>query len=208
MSILNDLEIRDLAVNEGLISPFMPRLVREAKSSTAWDDGTQIHRDRHKIISYGQSSFGYDAQLAEDVELLTNVHGGVIDPMKPNALHYTKAIIHEKNDGSRYFILPPNGYALGHTVEYFKLPRNITAITIGKSTYARSGILINTTPAEAGWEGQLVVEIANLTPLPAMVYINQGITQFLFFRGEQCETSYGDRGGKYQGQTGVTKSKV
>lgn len=202
MSILNDKQIRQLAEEHDMISPFIDRSVRNDNIVTF---GGKIER---KVISYGLSSYGYDARLAEDIEIFSNLQGGEIDPAELDEQHYVKAVIKETEDRRKYFILPPNCYALGHTAEYFKLPRDILAIVLGKSTLARAGLIINTTPAEPGWEGQLVLELANATSLPMRVYVGQGIAQFLFFRGEECEISYGDRAGKYQGQKGLTRARL
>lgn len=194
--ILNDKEITRLALEENMISPFVEVSVRSAVEGN------------YKVISYGLSSYGYDARLAEDIEIFSNLQGGEIDPAELDDQHYVKADIKETDDGRKYFILPPNCYALGHTVEYFKLPRDVLSIVLGKSTWARAGLIINTTPAEPGWEGQLVLELANATSLPMRVYVGQGIAQFLFFKGEECEVSYGDRNGKYQCQKGLTRARL
>jgi dCTP deaminase len=161
-----------------------------------------------KLLSYGVSSYGYDATLAKKVYVFTNQNGVTIDPRKFSDDVYVEAKILKDEDALDYFILPPNSYALGYTNEYFKMPRNVTAICLGKSTLARSAVLINATPIEAGWEGQVVLELANMCGLPIKIYIDQGIAQFLFFKGEDCDTSYADRGGKYQGQQGLTLPKV
>lgn len=168
-------------------------------------------RERHgrKEISSGLSSFGYDVILDHDVKIFSNMRGGMIDPKNINTMHFVKGEIITEPDGSRYFILPPNSYALGHTFETFDIPRDVMVVAVGKSTYARAGIIINVTPIEAGFRGQVVIEIANGTSLPAKVYIAEGIAQFLFFRGDKaCEISYDDRGGKYQDQTGITHARV
>lgn len=165
-----------------MISPFEPTQIR-------------IEEDR-KIISYGTSSMGYDVRLARTFKIFTNVFSALIDPLDmPD-----RAYVDHEGD---FVIIPPNSYALGHTVEYFKMPDDVTAICVGKSTYARAGCAVNVTPIEAGWEGQVVMELANLTNLPMKVYAGMGIAQFIFFRGEKCGTSYADRNGKYQGQTGI-----
>lgn len=165
----------------------------------------QVRKDNgQKVISYGVSSFGYDARLAPKVKLFTNVNSSIIDP---------KAISDDcfvDVDGSAdgYVIIPPNSYALGHTVEYFDMPRDLQLICLGKSTYARAGLIVNVTPIEPEFKGQVVIEISNSTPLPAKVYVNEGIAQFMFFHGEGCEVSYNDRDGKYQNQTGITLPRV
>lgn len=172
-----------------MITPFEPKQVRVNP-----DDG-------EKVISYGTSSMGYDVRLANKFKIFTNIFNALIDPLDMPESTY---VDHEGD----FVIIPPNSYVLGHTIEYFKIPRDITAVCIGKSTYARAGCIVNVTPIEAGFEGTVVIEIANLTPLPMKVYANQGIAQFLFFKGEPCETSYADRAGKYQGQTGIQTAIV
>ncbi len=201
-----------------MISPFSPKLVRNIVDTKYLPGGipnggiglieTKLSR---KVISYGSSSYGYDARLSDDgLKLFTNIHGGEIDPKRFNEEKLLVApTIHADDEGGRYVLIPPNSYLLGRTVEYFNLPRDITALFIGKSTYARAGVFINTTPGEAGWCGYLVVEIGNLTNLPVRVYIDEGILQTLFFKGDlPCLTSYDDRGGKYQNQQGVVLPKV
>lgn len=179
-----------------MIKPFVDHLVRENEQG-------------HKIISYGLTSYGYDVRLQEEIKLFTNINNTIVDPMNPCDSCFTTATIHEDEKGNRYFIIPPNSYALGVTVEYFKIPKNVMVVCLGKSTYARSAILINTTPIEAGFCGQVVIEVGNSSNLPVKVYTGMGIAQFMFFRGNvPCEISYGDRNGKYQGQTGITLSKV
>lgn len=159
-----------------------------------------------RVISYGTTSFGYDVTLDEvGFKIFSGLNVTEIDPMEfdDNCLVNAVVRINPKN-GLRYILLPPHSYGLGVTREYFFMPRDTVALCIGKSTYARAGVLINATPIEPGFEGNVVIEVANLTPLPARIYLNTGIAQFLFFRGEEeCEVSYADRGGKYQGQTGV-----
>lgn len=178
-----------------MIHPFSPELIRSL--------------DERKIISRGLSSFGYDITLSDHVEIFSNVNSTIINPKKFDRSCLTKAQIRTDEDGSRYIVLPPNSYMLGYSVEYFRFPRDITAVFIGKSTYARAGLFVNCTPAEAGWEGQLVIEVGNSTSLPVMVFVEEGIAQALFFKGNRpCNTSYHDRGGKYQGQRGLTTAKV
>lgn len=196
MSILSDKQIGELCTGEEpMLSPFYRSSIKEDFAGT-------------KILSYGVSSYGYDATLAKKVYVFTNQNGTTIDPRKFSDDIYIEARILTDEDDLEYFILPPNSYALGYTNEYFKMPRNVTALCIGKSTYARSGLMINCTPIEAGWHGNVVLELANMCGLPIKVYINQGIAQFLFFSGEDCITSYADRGGKYQNQTNITLPKV
>lgn len=190
MSVLSDRTIRDLCTGDTpLISPFIGESIREVESGS-------------KIPSYGLSSYGYDIRLEPGFELMKENFDGVIDPCKPSDEMY------ERVEGEAC-IIPPHGYLLANTVEYFRIPNNVTTMCLTKSTYARLGIMINVTPLEAGWEGQLVVEIANLTPHPVLITSNVGIAQVVFLRGDlPCETSYADRKGKYQGQTGITHAKV
>jgi dCTP deaminase len=185
-----------MAEENDMISPFLPELVRET-------NGT-------KIISAGLTSYGYDMRLADDgFRIFSSVYGTEIDPKHFDENSLIEPVVHTAEDGALYYLLPPHHYGLGVTVETFKMPRNVTGVALGKSTYARAGLLVNTTPLEAGWTGRLVVEIANLANLPLRVYINEGIGQILFFESdENCSTSYDDRGGKYQGQTGLTFAKV
>jgi dCTP deaminase len=185
-----------MAEEADMISPFLPGLVREI--------------DGRKIISAGASSYGYDMRLADDgFRVFSPIHGTEIDPKRFDDASLNEPPLRESEDGSKYYLLPPLAYGLGVTVETFKMPRNVTGVALGKSTYARAGLLVNTTPLEAGWTGRLVVEISNLANLPLRVYVNEGIGQILFFESdENCEVSYLDRGGKYQGQTGLTYAKV
>lgn len=194
-----------------MISPFSPELIRKVRDGKSYLGGVPNGGVTRKIISYGTSSYGYDARLSDDgLKLFTNIHGGEIDPKEFDSERLlVTPKIHTKDDGSRYVLIPPNSYLLGRTVERFNFPSNVTAVFIGKSTYARAGTFINTTPGEAAWRGYLVVEIGNLTNLPMRVYVDEGILQALMFRGNQiCETSYDDRGGKYQDQEGVVMAKV
>lgn len=196
MTIKSDLWLKRMVEETRMIDPFLPDLVREI-------EGT-------KIISAGSSSYGYDMRLADDgFRIFSSVYGLEIDPKRFDEDSLIEPEIREAEDGSRYYLLPPHHYGLGVTVETFRMPRNITGIALGKSTYARAGLLVNTTPLEASWTGRLVVEIANLANLPLRVYVNEGIGQILFFESdENCAVSYEDRGGKYQGQTGLTFAKV
>lgn len=196
MAIKSDLWLRKMAEEREMIKPFLPELLREVNGN--------------KIISAGSSSYGYDMRLADDgFRIFSSIYASEIDPKKFDELSLIEPELHTSEDGSKYYLLPPHHYGLGVTVETFKMPRNVTGIALGKSTYARAGLLVNTTPLEAGWTGRLVVEIANLANLPLRVYVNEGIGQILFFESdEDCATSYEDRGGKYQGQTGLTFAKV
>ena len=196
MTIKSDTWLRKMAEQENMIDPFLPELVREVGG--------------HRIISAGLSSYGYDMRLADDgFRVFSPVHGREIDPKKFDEASLIEPPLQTAEDGAQYYLLPPHHYGLGVTVETFKMPRNVTGVAVGKSTYARAGLLVNTTPLEAGWTGRLVVEIGNLANLPLRVYVNEGIGQILFFESdEDCSVSYSDRGGKYQGQTGLTYAKV
>lgn len=196
MTIKSDIWLRRMAEENQMISPFLTKLVREV--------------DGNKIISAGLSSYGYDMRLADDgFRIFSSVYGSEIDPKRFDEGSLIEPLLHVSDDGSKYYLLPPHHYGLGVTVETFKMPRNVTGVALGKSTYARAGLLVNTTPLEAGWTGRLVVEIGNLANLPLRVYVNEGIGQILFFESdEDCSVSYEDRGGKYQGQTGLTFAKV
>jgi dCTP deaminase len=184
MTIRSDRWIRQMAEDHGMIEPFEPAQVRE---------GT---------ISYGLSSYGYDIRVSPEFKVFTNVHNVVVDPKSFD----DRSFVDVTADSC---IIPPNSFALARTVEYFRVPRNVLAICLGKSTYARCGIVVNVTPLEPSWEGYLTLEISNTTPLPAKVYANEGIAQLLFFQGEEApEVAYADRKGKYQGQVGVTLPRL
>ena len=188
MTIKSDKWIRKMAEEHGMISPFEPKMIRE--------------RDNDKIVSYGTSSYGYDIRCAPEFRVFTNINSTIVDPKSfdPNSF--------VEFNGS-HCIIPPNSFALARTVEFFKIPRNILTICVGKSTYARCGIIVNVTPFEPEWQGYVTLEFSNTTPLPAKIYANEGCAQVLFFESdEECETSYKDRGGKYQGQSGVTLPKI
>lgn len=197
MSILADIEIITECEN-GMIVPFSREQIR-------------VNDDGVKIISKGVSSYGYDVSLSEEFKIFTNINSSIIDPKRfdeQKCLIDATLQIDEEN-GDKYVILPPNSYLLGRTNEYFHIPRDITVVCLGKSTYARVGAIVNVTPIEAGFKGNVVIEISNSTNLPLKVYANEGISQFLFFRGDvECKVSYADRCGKYMGQTGVTLAKV
>lgn len=179
-----------------MIEPFVRECVREVEDS--------------KVISYGVSSFGYDVRLAAEFKIFTNANGGVIDPKRlDESAVLIDGIVRTDEWGDRYVMLPPNSYLLGRTMEYFIIPRDIMVVCLGKSTYARSGAIVNVTPIEAEFEGNVVIEISNSTTLPMKIYVGEGVSQFLFLQGnEPCMVSYKDRGGKYQGQTGITHAKV
>jgi len=173
---------------QGMIEPFEPGQVRSA--------------DAGKVISYGTSSYGYDVRCAADFKVFTNINSAVVDPKAFDANSFV-------NFETDECIIPPNSFALARTVEYFRIPRNVLTVCLGKSTYARCGIIVNVTPLEPEWEGHVTLEFSNTTPLPARIYANEGVAQMLFFESDEvCETSYADRGGKYQGQTGVTLPKA
>jgi dCTP deaminase len=181
--IKSDKWIRRMAA-EGMISPFEPGQVRNT--------------DQGRIISYGTSSYGYDVRCSDEFKIFTNINSVVVDPKNFDE----NSFVNVKSD---VCIIPPNSFALARTVETFRIPRNVLTVCLGKSTYARCGIIVNVTPLEPEWEGQVTLEFSNTTPLPAKIYANEGVAQMLFFESDEvCETSYADRGGKYQGQTGVT----
>lgn len=186
MTILADHEIAALA-RAGMIQPFEPAQVRE--------------RDGERCISFGLSSYGYDARLGSAFKVFTPDRGGILDVKAPDPGCW-------RDHEGETCIVPPGGYVLGHTIETFDLPRDVLALCLGKSSYARVGLIVNTTPIEPGWRGQVTLEIANATPLPARIYAGEGIAQLLFLRGSECAVSYADRGGKYQDQRGVTPARV
>jgi dCTP deaminase len=184
MSILSDKWIRTQAKEKGMIDPFVERQVAAGQ------------------ISYGVSSYGYDARVAPEFKIFTNVDNALIDPKNLQESAFV-------NRTSDVCILPPNSFALGRTVEYFRIPKDVLVICLGKSTYARCGIIVNVTPLEPGWEGHVTLEFSNTTPLPTKLYANEGICQFLFFKGnDPCEVAYSDREGKYMKQTGITLPKI
>jgi len=188
MTIKSDKWIRRMAREHGMIEPFEPNQVKR--------------NDNGPIISYGTSSYGYDIRCSDEFKLFTNINSTIVDPKNFDA----NSFVDVKGE---VCIIPPNSFALARTVEYFRIPRNVLAICLGKSTYARCGIIVNVTPFEPEWEGYVTLEFSNTTPLPAKIYANEGIAQVIFFEAdEECETSYKDRGGKYQGQTGVTLPKT
>ncbi len=159
-------------------------------------------QERNGVISYGLSSYGYDIRVGDEFKIFTNINSTVVDPKNFDR----NSFIDFKGD---VCIIPPNSFALARSMEYFKMPRNVTGIVLGKSTYARCGIVTNFTPLEAGWEGYITIEISNTTPLPAKIYANEGIAQVLFLESdEDCMVSYADKNGKYQGQTGITLPRI
>jgi len=184
MSIKADRWIKKMALEQDMISPFEEKQVRQG------------------VISYGLSSYGYDVRIADEFKIFTNVFGAIVDPKNFDP----KSFVDFKGE---VCLIPPNSFALGRTVEYFRIPRKAMTICVGKSTYARCGIITNVTPLEPGWEGHVTLEISNTTPLPAKIYANEGIAQILFFESdEECLVSYADKKGKYQAQQGVTLPKV
>ena len=188
MAVKSDRWIRRMAAEYKMIEPFEPGQVKEV--------------DGRKVVSYGTSSYGYDVRCADEFKLFTNVYSAIVDPKKFD----DKSFVDMKGD---YVIIPPNSFALARTVEYFRIPRNVMTICLGKSTYARCGIIVNVTPFEPEWEGYVTLEFSNTTPMPAKIYANEGVAQVIFFEADEvCEVSYKDRGGKYQGQQGVTPPKL
>jgi dCTP deaminase len=184
MSILPDSWIRQMSLEHGMISPFVDRQKREG------------------AISFGVSSYGYDARVADDFKIFSNLDSAIVDPKNFDR----NSFVDRKGP---VCIIPPNSFVLGRTVEYFKIPRDVLVICLGKSTYARCGIIVNVTPLEPEWEGHVTLEFSNTTPLPAKIYADEGACQFLFYRAENpCDVSYKDRAGKYMGQTGVTLPKL
>tara|TARA_B100001094_G_C17875223_1_gene644109 strand:- start:5 stop:559 length:555 start_codon:yes stop_codon:yes gene_type:complete len=184
MSVLSDKWISKMALEKEMISTFEKKQVRGNK------------------ISYGLSSFGYDARVSDEFKIFTNVNSEIVDPKNFKATNFVTKNVSE-------CIIPPNSFVLASTIEYFKIPKDILVICLGKSTYARCGIIVNVTPLEPGWEGYVTLEFSNTTPLPAKIYANEGVAQFVFLQGNETpETTYADRKGKYMGQTGVTLPKV
>ena len=189
MSIKSDKWIKEMSSNHKMIEPFEHGQVREGK-------------DNERLISYGTSSYGYDVRCSNEFKVFTNIHSATVDPKKFDENSFVDVV-------SDVCVIPPNSFALASTVEYFRIPRNILTICLGKSTYARCGIIVNVTPLEPEWEGHVTLEFSNTTSLPAKIYANEGVAQMLFLESdEECEVSYKDRGGKYQGQTGVTLPKA
>ena len=188
MSIKSDRWIRKMATKEKMIEPFEPNQVKSV--------------DGEKIVSYGTSSYGYDVRCSNEFKVFTNLESVIVDPKRFDENSFVDI-------QSDVCVIPPNSFALASTIEYFKIPRNVLTICLGKSTYARCGIIVNVTPLEPEWEGHVTLEFSNTTSLPAKIYANEGVAQMLFLESdEECEISYKDRGGKYQGQTGVTLPKA
>jgi dCTP deaminase len=188
MTVKSDRWIRRMANEFQMIDPFEPGQVKEI--------------DGRRIVSYGTSSYGYDIRCADEFKLFTNINSTIVDPKAFDEKNFVDV-------KAGFVIIPPNSFALARTVEYFRIPRNVLTICLGKSTYARCGILVNVTPFEPEWEGYVTLEFSNTTPLPAKIYANEGVAQVVFFESDEvCETSYKDRGGKYQGQRGVTLPKL
>ena len=194
----NDLWINQRA-SEGMIQPFQSNLVRHLEPDNK----------KKPVLSYGCSSYGYDLRLSsKEFLIFRHIPGTVMNPKKFNPNNLEKTVLHQDNDGE-YFILPAHSYGLGVALEKMKVPENITVICIGKSTYARLGIIVNTTPAEAGWEGHLTLEFSNSSGADCRIYAEEGICQLLFFEGDPCATTYEDRRGKYQNQPEkVTLAKI
>lgn len=183
MGIKSDRWIRQMADKHGMIEPFEAGQVRRANDQP--------------IVSYGTSSYGYDVRCADEFKIFTNINSSIVDPKNFDEGSFVDV-------QSDVCIIPPNSFALARTVEYFRIPRDVLTICLGKSTYARCGIIVNVTPLEPEWEGHVTLEFSNTTPLPARIYANEGVAQMLFLGADEvCETSYKDRNGKYQGQTGV-----
>src|SRR5204862_4611427 len=182
--IKSDRWIRRMAREHGMIEPFEDRQVREG------------------VVSYGLSSYGYDIRVADEFKVFTNINNTVIDPKNFDP----RSFVDVKTD---VCIVPPNSFALARTIEHFRIPRDVLTVCLGKSTYARCGLIVNVTPLEPEWEGHVTLEFSNTTPLPAKIYANEGVAQVIFIESDEvCETSYRDRGGKYQGQKGVTLPRI
>jgi dCTP deaminase len=188
MAIKSDRWIRRMALEHGMIEPFEPTQIRQ--------------NERGRIVSYGTSSYGYDVRCANEFKIFTNINSAIVDPKNFDANSFVDVV-------QDVCIIPPNSFALARTVEYFRIPRNVLTICLGKSTYARCGIIVNVTPLEPEWEGHVTLEFSNTTPLPAKIYANEGVAQVIFLESDEpCEVSYRDRAGKYQGQRGVTLPKT
>jgi dCTP deaminase len=188
MTIKSDKWIRRMAEHHGMIEPFEPKQIKTNGNGP--------------VVSYGTSSYGYDIRCSSEFKIFTNINSAVVDPK-----HFAaNSFVDFRGEAC---IIPPNSFALARTVEYFRIPRNVLTLCLGKSTYARCGIIVNVTPLEPEWEGHVTLEFSNTTPLPARIYANEGVAQVIFLESDEvCETSYKDRGGKYQGQQGVTLPKT
>ncbi|HYX67606.1 MAG TPA: dCTP deaminase [Terriglobales bacterium] len=184
MALKSDRWIRKMALEHDMINPFAEKQMREG------------------VVSFGVSSYGYDLRVSDEFKIFTNVMSAIVDPK-----HFDeRSFVTVRTDCA---IIPPNSFALARSVEYFKIPRDVLTICVGKSTYARCGIIVNVTPFEPEWEGFVTLEISNTTPLPAKIYANEGLCQIIFFQGDEpCEVSYKDKKGKYQGQTGIVLPKL
>lgn len=188
MAIKSDRWIKRMAVEQQMIEPFEPSQVR--------------HQNTEKVVSFGTSSYGYDVRCADEFRIFTNLNSSIVDPKAFDENSFVEI-------QSKICIIPPNSFVLARTIEYFRIPRNVLTICLGKSTYARCGIIVNVTPLEPEWEGHVTLEFSNTTNLPAKIYANEGVAQMVFFESDEvCEVSYKDRGGKYQGQKGVTLPKT
>ena len=188
MTIKSDKWIKRMVSEKGMIDPFEPRQVRK--------------NGEKRLISYGTSSYGYDVRCSNEFKIFTNINSATVDPKNFDETSFVNLV----NDEC---VIPPNSFALASTIEYFKIPRNVLTICLGKSTYARCGIIVNVTPLEPGWEGHVTLEFSNTTPLPAKIYANEGAAQFVFLKGnEEPSITYEKRNGKYMKQTGVTLPKV
>lgn len=184
MAIKSDKWIREMALKHGMIEPFIEGQVR--------------YHNGQKVVSYGTSSYGYDVRCANEFKVFTNIHSTVVDPKQFDKNSFVDVV-------SDVCVIPPNSFVLARTIEFFRIPRSVLTICLGKSTYARCGIIVNVTPLEPEWEGHVTLEFSNTTPLPAKIYANEGVAQMLFLESDEiCQTSYADREGKYQGQKGVT----
>ncbi|MEI8300616.1 MAG: dCTP deaminase [Chlamydiota bacterium] len=183
MTLQSDRWIKEMARNHGMIEPFADSQIKEV--------------DNRRVISYGLSSYGYDLRVGKQFKVFTNIYNTMVDPKN----FQPDAFVDMEGD---YCIIPPNSFALAMSVEYFRIPRDVLTLCIGKSTYARCGIIVNVTPFEPEWEGYVTLEISNTTPLPAKIYGGEGLAQVLFYRGEPCEVSYADRQGKYMKQMEIT----
>ncbi len=193
MSIQPDRWIRKMAKEHDMISPFEENQVRYIDNNI----------NNRRLVSYGLSSYGYDLRVANEFKVFTNVLNSVVDPKKFD----DRSFVNIKTDD--VCVVPPNSFALARSIEYFKIPRDVLTVCLGKSTYARCGIIVNVTPFEPEWEGQVTLEISNTTPLPARIYANEGLAQVIFFKSDSsCDVSYADRKGKYMGQKGITIPRI